>query len=70
MIEAMISGVRWKLGELADRRIKASRKELYDALHGRLTDHHWCSGPGSIALSHAEGAVIGPQAGHRAAEQS
>jgi transposase len=42
MIEAMISGVRnpWKLAELADRRIKASRKELYDALHGRLTDHH------------------------------
>jgi transposase len=42
MIEAMISGVRnpWKLAELADRRIKASRKELYDALHGRLTGHH------------------------------
>jgi transposase len=28
------------LAELADRRIKASRKQLYDALHGRLTDHH------------------------------
>jgi transposase len=38
----MINGVRnpFKLAELADRRIKASRKELYDALHGRLTDHH------------------------------
>jgi hypothetical protein len=47
----MISGE--KLAELADRRIKASRKELSDALHGRLTDHHRCSGPGSIALSHA-----------------
>jgi transposase len=42
IIEAMINGVRnpFKLAELADRRIKASRKELYDALHGRLTDHH------------------------------
>jgi transposase len=42
MIEAMIKGVRnpFKLAELADRRIKASRKELYDALHGRLTAHH------------------------------
>src|SRR5262249_20878551 len=42
MIEAMITGVRnpFKLAELADRRIKASRKQLYDALHGRLTDHH------------------------------
>jgi transposase len=42
MIEAMLKGVRdpWKLADLADRRIKASRKELYDALHGRLTDHH------------------------------
>jgi transposase len=42
MIEAMISGVRnpRKLADLADRRIKASPKELYDALHGRLTDHH------------------------------
>jgi transposase len=42
MIEAMIKGIRnpWKLAELADRRIKATRKQLYDALHGRLTDHH------------------------------
>ena len=42
MIEAMIAGVRdpRKLAQLADRRIKASPKELYDALHGRLTEHH------------------------------
>jgi transposase len=42
MIEAMIAGVKnpAKLADLAGRRIKASRKELYDALHGRLTDHH------------------------------
>lgn len=42
MIEAMIAGVRdpRKLAALADHRIKASPKELYDALHGRLTDHH------------------------------
>jgi transposase len=42
MIEAMISGVRdpRKLAALAHRQIKASPKELYDALHGRLTDHH------------------------------
>lgn len=42
MIDAMIAGVRnpAKLAALADRRIKASPKELYDALHGRLTDHH------------------------------
>jgi transposase len=42
MIEAMIGGLRnpFKLAELADRRIKASPKALYDALHGRLTDHH------------------------------
>jgi transposase len=42
MIEGMINGVRnpWKLAELADRRIKATRKQLYEALHGRLTDHH------------------------------
>jgi transposase len=42
MIEAMIAGVRnpQKLAALADRRIKASPKQLYDALHGRLTDHH------------------------------
>ncbi len=42
MIEAMIEGVRnpQKLAKLADRGIKASPKALYDALHGRLTDHH------------------------------
>jgi len=42
MIEAMIAGVcdPRKLAALADRRIKASPKQLYDALHGRLTDHH------------------------------
>ena len=42
MIEAMIGGLRnpAKLAELADRRIKASPKALYDALHGRLTEHH------------------------------
>ena len=42
MIEAMIAGVRnpSKLAALADRRLKASPKQLYDALHGRLTDHH------------------------------
>jgi transposase len=42
MIGAIIEGERnpWRLAELADRRIKASRKQLYDALHGRLTDHH------------------------------
>src|ERR1700674_615489 len=42
MIEAMIAGVRnpHKLAALADRRIKASPKVLYDALHGRMTEHH------------------------------
>src|SRR5271166_3645367 len=42
MIEALIAGVRSprKLADLADRRIKATPKELYDALHGRVTDHH------------------------------
>ena len=42
MIEAMIAGVRspLRLAELADRRLKVSPKALYDALHGRLTDHH------------------------------
>jgi transposase len=42
MIEAMIDGVRdpRKLAALAHRQIKASPKELYDALHGRLIDHH------------------------------
>ena len=29
-----------KLAQLADRRIKASPKALYHALHGRLTGHH------------------------------
>lgn len=42
MIEAMIGGVRspQKLAALAHRSIKASPKQLYDALHGRLTGHH------------------------------
>src|SRR5664279_2276498 len=42
MIEAMIAGVRnpHKLAAMADRRIKAPPKVLYDALHGRLTEHH------------------------------
>lgn len=42
MIEAMIQGVRHpaKLAALADSRLKASPKALYDALHGRLTNHH------------------------------
>jgi transposase len=42
MIEAMIKGVRQprQLAELAGKGIKATPKELYDALHGRLTDHH------------------------------
>jgi transposase len=42
MIEAMIAGERnpGKLAALANRQIKASPKALYDALHGRLTDHH------------------------------
>src|ERR1700752_5072127 len=42
MIEAMMAGVRspLRLAELADRRLKVSPKALYDALHGRLTDHH------------------------------
>lgn len=42
MIEAMICGLRdpRKLAALADRRLKATPKQLYDALHGRLTDHH------------------------------
>jgi transposase len=42
MIEAMIAGVRspQRLAALANRGIKASPKELYDALHGRLTEHH------------------------------
>jgi len=42
MVEAMIEGERnpRKLAALADRRLKATAKELYDALHGRLTEHH------------------------------
>lgn len=42
MIEAIIEGVRdpGKLAALGDRRLKATRKELHDALHGRLTEHH------------------------------
>ena len=42
MIEAMIEGVRdpRKLTALVGRGVKATPKELYDALHGRLTDHH------------------------------
>ena len=42
MIEATIKGVRdpRKLAALADKRLKAKPKELYDALHGRLTDHN------------------------------
>ncbi|MGD0027118.1 MAG: IS110 family transposase, partial [Xanthobacteraceae bacterium] len=42
MIEAMIAGVRnpRKLAELANKQLKATPKQLYDALHGRLTDHH------------------------------
>ena len=42
MIEAMIAGVRnpRRLAALASAQIKATPKELYDALHGRLTDHH------------------------------
>jgi transposase len=42
IIDAMIAGVRQpgKLAELAGKAIKASPKQLYDALHGRLTDHH------------------------------
>src|SRR5208282_935162 len=42
MIEAIIAGVRTprKLADLADGRIKATPKELCDALHGRVTDHH------------------------------
>lgn len=42
IIEAMVAGVRQprKLADLAGKQIKATPKELYDALHGRLTDHH------------------------------
>src|ERR1700758_3452816 len=42
ILEAMVAGVRQprKLADLASKQIKASPKELYDALHGRLRDHH------------------------------
>jgi transposase len=42
MIEAMIEGMRnpRQLAALASAQIKATPKQLYDALHGRLTDHH------------------------------
>ena len=42
MIEAMIAGERdpHRLAALAKRSVKASPKELYDALHGRLREHH------------------------------
>jgi transposase len=42
VLEAMIAGLRdpRKLLALCDRRLKATPKQLYDALHGRLTDHH------------------------------
>jgi transposase len=42
IIEAMIAGVRnpRQLAALASAQIKATPKQLYDALHGRLTDHH------------------------------
>jgi transposase len=42
IIAAMIAGVSDpdKLAALGDRRLKATRQELHDALHGRLTDDH------------------------------
>jgi transposase len=42
MICAMIDGVRdpKKLAALAGKGLKASPKQLYDALHGRVTEHH------------------------------
>lgn len=42
MIEAMIAGQTDPavLAGLADRRIKATREELREALRGRLTAHH------------------------------
>jgi transposase len=42
IIEAMIRGVRQprQLAELAGKRLKATPKQIYDTLHGRLTDHH------------------------------
>jgi transposase len=42
MVEAIIAGETnpTVLADLADRRIKASRNELIEALRGRVTDHH------------------------------
>src|SRR5512133_2450861 len=42
MIQAIVAGVRdpRQLAALADRRLKATPKQLYDALHGRVRDHH------------------------------
>jgi transposase len=42
MVAAMICGERdpLKLAALTDRRLKATAKELYDALHGRLAEQH------------------------------
>jgi transposase len=42
MIEAMVAGQRdpRKLAALAHCSVKATPKQLYDALHGRLTEHH------------------------------
>jgi len=42
IIRAMLEGVRSpaRLAALAHRGVKASPKQLYDALHGRLTEHH------------------------------
>lgn len=42
ILTAMIEGVRnpRKLAALASAQVKAGPKALYDALHGRLTDHH------------------------------
>jgi len=42
MIQAMIEGVRdpRKLAALAGKGLKATPKQLYDALHGRVTEHH------------------------------
>jgi len=42
ILEAMIAGERdpARLAALTDRRLKASRTALQEALHGRLTDHH------------------------------
>lgn len=42
IVTAMVEGVRdpRKLAALASAQVKATPKALYDALHGRLTDHH------------------------------